>query len=210
MLTIEQHLALAEIFKTIKTSKFPLTKLQLQLNKKYTNNILSQLSNHDLIEKTTRTVRLTTKGQETAYRSLRTLSVLKIFATEILGLSQKEADAYVQDIFFATNNYILEKYCTLIGHNNHYNILPGECCQRAFRETAERVLALSRLPLNTTAQILYLKTENLPNMQKLYELGLAPGAEIKILQHYPTYIVSINDQQIALEESAANIIFVKK
>lgn len=210
MLTFEHHQALAEIYRVAKDSKYSITKLQLAFNKKYNKNLIPQLANQDLVEKTTKSIQLTKKGLDIGYQSLRRIVVLRIFCQEILGISLKEAEEHIKNCFFSVNNYLLEKYCTLIGHASSYNIPLGECCQRAKLETSEKVLSLTKLPLNTLASVVYIKTHTAPDMQKLYELGIVPGESIKILQHYPTYIININDEQIALEETAANMIFVKK
>ena len=210
MLTYEHHKTLANIFKTIKKSKYSITKLKILLKDQDNQNILAQLVNKDFIIKTTKSVQLTNKGIEKGYQNLRIISVLKIFSTEILGLSNKEADNYIKNIFFAINNLVLEKYCALLGHSSKNNFPPGECCLRAQKETSEKIIPLNKLPLNTTASISYIKTVNAPNMQKLYDLGIIPGEELKILQLYPTYIISLNEEQIALDEEAAALIFVKK
>jgi Mn-dependent DtxR family transcriptional regulator/Fe2+ transport system protein FeoA len=211
MLTFEQHQALAEIYKRIKDKKYSVTRIQIILNGKgYNKNNLTQLANQDLLEKTTKTIMLTKKGLETAYHTYRTFAVLGIFCQEILGLSRKEAEEHIQDIFFSINNYLLEKYCALIGHAIANNIPRGNCCTRAEIETSEQVIPLSKLPLNTSATLMYIKTPTQGSIQKIFDLGLYPGQTIKIFQHYPIYIVQVDKGEVALEQAAANNIFVKK
>lgn len=209
MLTYDQHLALASLYKVTKNKNFSLTKARLFLEKKYDKNIISQLTGKDLLEKDKNAIRLTSLGLDTALFTIRTLAVLRLFCTEILALSQKEADRYIHNIFFAITPYILEKYCTLIGHA-HKGIPAGECCTRAKLQTTEQVIPLSQLPINTLSSILYVKTATKTAMLKLFELGMYPGKNIRIHQLYPTYIVLLDQEEIALDQETAMAIFVKK
>lgn len=209
MLTYDQHLAIASLYKAMKNKNISLTKARLFLEKKYDKNIISQLTSKDLLEKDKNALRLTPLGLDTALFTIRALAVLRLFCTEILALSQKEADQYIQQIFFAITPYILEKYCTLIGHA-HKNIPLGECCNRAKLQTSEQVIPLSQLPINTASVIMYIKTATKTAMLKLFELGMYPGKTVRIHQLYPTYIILLDQEEIALDQETAASIFVKK
>lgn len=209
MLTYEQYLATASLYKAIKNKNFSINKARLFLEKKYDKSILSQLTSKELLEKDRNSLRLTAFGLDTANFTIRAFAVLRIFCTEILALSQKEADTYIQNIFLSITPYILEKYCTLIGHA-HKGIPAGECCNRAKLQTSEQVIPLSLLPINTSSVIMYIKTATKTSMLKLFELGLYPGKTIRIHQLYPTYIVLLDQEEIALDQETATAIFVKK
>jgi DtxR family Mn-dependent transcriptional regulator len=209
MLSYEQHLALASLYKITKNKQFSLSKAKLFLEKKYDKNILAQLTSKDMLEKEKNGIRLTDLGLTTALFTIRALAVFHLFCTEILALSQKEADKYIENIFFSITPYILEKYCTLIGHA-HKGIPTGDCCARAKMQTSEQVIPLSLLPINTLSTILYIKTVAKTAMLKLFELGMYPGKTLRIHQLYPTYIVLLDQEEIALDHETAAAIFVKK
>jgi DtxR family Mn-dependent transcriptional regulator len=209
MLTYDQYLAVASIYKTTKNKNFSLTKARLFLEKKYDKNIISQLASKDLVDKDKNSIRLTATGLEAALFTIRALAVLRFFYTEILALSQKEADRYIQATFFSLTPYLLEKYCTLIGHA-HKGIPAGECCSRAKLQTSEQVVSLAQLPINTLSTIMYVKTATKTAMLKLFELGMYPGKTVRIHQLYPTYIVLLDQEEIALDLETAAAIFVKK
>ncbi len=60
--------------------------------------------------------------------------------------------------------------------------------------------------MGETARIAYLSAANFPRLQKLSAPGLAPGAVIKALQKYPSFVVQCDETQIALEREIARMI----
>ena len=56
----------------------------------------------------------------------------------------------------------------------------------------------------------YIVTTNHDYMHKLLSIGLVPGTKLKLHQKFPTYIVKVNETQIALDGEVANLIYVRK
>lgn len=209
MLTYEQYSALSDFYNYYKTNKTSLAKATLALKEKYGRNILSLLANKSLLLLTTRSVELTDKGVQAARKTIRKNGVLTFFCRELLGMTQKESENFVKAIFFAVDDYILERFCTLLGHPAK-GFIEGECCKRTKQETSEEVIPLSLLPINTPATIVYTKTLLDVTMQKLFSMNLYPGKTIKIRQLYPTYIIHTDNEEIAIENEVAKNIYVKK
>jgi DtxR family Mn-dependent transcriptional regulator len=84
----------------------------------------------------------------------------------------------------------------------------GACCQRAENQAPALVATVDRLDTGQSARIAYLSAANFPRLQKLSALGLAPGAVIKVLQKYPSFVVQCDETQIALEREIARDIYV--
>lgn len=209
MADLELPIALIDLYKIMKDKKLSIPKVKTFLEKKFEKGMLTTIINKGYFEKEGDAVFFTKDGVETAFHYLRTMTILKVFCMETLGLSQKETEEYTNKIFYSIDPYILEKYCTLVGHA-HKDIPAGACCERAKNETSEKVIPLSKLPINTPATIMYIKTHFKPTILKLFELGLYPGKSIRIHQLYPTYILLVEQEEIAIEPDVAHSIFVKK
>jgi DtxR family Mn-dependent transcriptional regulator len=207
--TFEQHRILAELYRLIKEEKQFFLKAKILFEKKYSKSTQQLLMTKNILKKSSYGIQLTEEGLAQGFRAARIISVFQNFCHEMLELSQKETDAYIEKIFEDIDDDVLEKYCAILGHA-HKDIIPGECCRRAKMEVNEKIMPLSRLPINTSARIVNIKTNLGAVMHKLFDLGLYPGRTIRIHQLYPAYIVIIDQQEVALEAAIAEFIFVKK
>jgi DtxR family transcriptional regulator, Mn-dependent transcriptional regulator len=205
--SFEQYKALAELYRLLFVDKESPIKTKIVFERKYPK-LLSFFTAKDICKRSL-TVQFTDDGLAVAYRTARIFTVMKAFCQDILELSQKETDEHIRMVFEGLTDPVIEHYCSLIGHARK-EIVPGECCRRAKIEVSEKIIPLSRLPVNTPARIMYVKTTLGATMVKLFDLGLYPGKTVRIHQLYPAYIVVVDQQEIALESAVAEVIFVKK
>jgi Fe2+ transport system protein FeoA len=63
------------------------------------------------------------------------------------------------------------------------------------------------MEVGTTARVVFITT---PAMDKLTAIGLMPGGAVKLQQKKPSYVVSIDETTIAIDEEIAKKIYVKK
>jgi len=209
-MNFEQNLALIDVYKQFKNQKTTIAKAKLYLKETYGNNILNYLANKGLIVLTQRSIQLSEEGLIIAQNALRKFGILKMFCEELLGLSQKESTEYIEKVFFAIDDFILEKYCTLLGHPAK-SFPEGTCCKQAKDETSEEVIPLSLLPVNTPAIVVYIRSDlGTSTLQKIFSLDLYPGKTLQIHQLYPTYVIHLEDEELAIEKSLADQIYVKK
>jgi DtxR family Mn-dependent transcriptional regulator len=59
-----------------------------------------------------------------------------------------------------------------------------------------------------SGRIAYLCTREHALLMKLSNMGIAPGATLKLLQRWPSYVLQCDETEIALEESVARNIYV--
>ena len=206
---VQETLALAKLYQSCGTRQLALLKAS-ELLDKHGKNILDGLADNGYAQIRSAQVALTKKGLEAGRQAARSLAVLTIFGTEILGLTNREAQLHLETILPGLTPYLLEKYCTRIGHAYTHEILAGVCCKQAKKTHAETVLPLNRLPLNTAASVVYVRTALQPSLLKLYDLGIYPGQTIRLEQLYPAYIVSTEQGKVALDSTLAKFIFVQK
>jgi len=198
--------ALAEIYKKLGTRKSASSTLRAN----YEKGVIGALTSCDFLKNSGSSVFLSKEGLLAGKQAERTIAVLKIFCTKILGLTTQETQIYLQELVPHLTPHLLEKYCSLIGHGHAHNITTGVCCEQARIYNAETVMPLSRLPLNTPASVVYVQTALQPSLVKLYDLGIHPGRTIRIKQLYPAYILSTEQGKVALDSALAKFIFVQK
>ena len=107
---------------------------------------------------------------------------------------------------------IVDGICTLLGHPKvcpHGLPIPeGECCREARKSAATATKNITELKVGQEARIAYLNTQSNSRMHQLTQMGIHPGAKIRIHQTYPALVVRIDTTQIALDENVAKDILV--
>jgi Fe2+ transport system protein FeoA len=80
--------------------------------------------------------------------------------------------------------------------------------REAVREVERRLTSADRLAPGERARVAYVKSGNYPRFQKLTSLGLAPGVPVKLQQKFPSFVIEVEETQVALEADIARDIFV--
>ena len=106
-----------------------------------------------------------------------------------------------------------ENVCTLLGHPRecpHGKPIPiGPCCKRTILEVKSVVLPLCELSPGDRGRVAYLRTGDSQRLQKLLTLGILPGAEVEILQRFPSFVFSIGHSQMAVDREMAEGIHIR-
>jgi len=64
--------------------------------------------------------------------------------------------------------------------------------------------------LGETVKVAYILTHSHPRLHKLMSFGIAPGVKIRMHQKYPSYIIQVEETQIALEKEVISDIYVRR
>jgi len=76
------------------------------------------------------------------------------------------------------------------------------------RRIEQQLTSLDRLNLGEQARLAYVSAGNYPRFQKLTSLGLAPGVPVRLQQKIPSFVIQVEETQVALEAEIARDIFV--
>ena len=103
--------------------------------------------------------------------------------------------------------------CTLLGHPKFCPhgtaIPPGPCCVEN-RESALPVVApLADLPAGAAGRIAYIHTRERGTLEKLIAMGALPGAEVSVVQTFPSYVFQVGQTQVAVDRPIAESIYVR-
>lgn len=157
-------------------------------------------------------LRLTALGRETAEEVIRRHRLAERLVVDVLGMTLEESEADACEFEHLLARGVTEAICTLLGHPrfcpHQHPIPPGACCRRVEDQVNSLVTTLDRLDTGRPARIAYLSAAHFARLQTLSAFGLVPGAEIKVQQKYPSFVIQCDETQIALEREIARDIYV--
>lgn len=105
-----------------------------------------------------------------------------------------------------------EKVCILLGHPTHCPhgkpIPKGRCCQRAKADLIKEVRPLCDAKPESEGAVAYLATKDNRQVHKLVAMGILPGANIKVIRQFPSYVFQVGYSQFAVDRPLAEVIYV--
>jgi DtxR family Mn-dependent transcriptional regulator len=106
-----------------------------------------------------------------------------------------------------------EKVCILLGHPTHCPhgkpIPQGTCCQKAQTDLIKEVRPLCDARPESQGTVAYLATKDNRQVQKLVAMGILPGASIKVIRQFPSYVFQVGYSQFAVDRPLAEVIYVR-
>ncbi|MFQ5975546.1 MAG: FeoA family protein [Candidatus Hydrothermarchaeales archaeon] len=79
------------------------------------------------------------------------------------------------------------------------------------REIVNQIISsLSELAPGEEGKIAYMTTKKHRRMQKLMAMGVLPGVTVKLIQSFPSFVLEVEETQIALDKEIAEEIFVRR
>jgi DtxR family Mn-dependent transcriptional regulator len=154
------------------------------------------------------TVTLTPPGEVRARDITRRHRLAERLFADVLDMKDFEKDAC--RIEHAISPEVEEAICTLLGHPPtcpHGKPIPrGECCALYTRKVKPLVQSLRDIEVGRSAKVLFI---NAPTMDRLAAMGLVPGADVRLNQRKPSFVIDIEETTIALDEDIAKGVYVK-
>ncbi len=106
-----------------------------------------------------------------------------------------------------------ENICVLLGHPkvcpHNKPIPPGKCCQMAAGRPQKLVSPLSELRPGQRGTVAYLYAPEASKLQKLMAMGVLPGAPVKLIQSFPSYVFQAGMSQFATDREMSGAIYVR-
>jgi DtxR family Mn-dependent transcriptional regulator len=174
--------------------------------------LLSALEKDDLIAYEGEMVLLTRRGKARAAQVIRRHRLAEQLFVNVLNMPLHQAEEGACEFEHILAPQVVESICTLLGHPRqcpHGAPIPGgKCCLEAKDIVDNVVVPLVRLEAGRTAKIAYISTSSHPRLHKLLSFGLTPGGVLKVHQKSPSYVISCEQTELALEEDIARDIYV--
>jgi DtxR family transcriptional regulator, Mn-dependent transcriptional regulator len=185
-----------------------------ELSIKLNSDIFNQLLSFKLIENNQGTIRFTETGERLAKNIVRRQRLAERLLVDILERPKGEIDQDACEFEHIISPGVEESICILLGHPQecpHGSSIPaGKCCHRAEDTLSSIVISLDKLSTGESARVIYLLTREHPEMHRLMQFGIIPGAIIRVHQIYPTFVIQIGQTQLAMENNVAKNIFIRR
>ncbi len=180
-----------------------------------TDDLLAALQAERLIAvENSNAIRLSPEGRRIAEQIIRRHRLAERLICDVLGSHVEDSEAAACEFEHLLAEGITSSICTLLGHPRfcpHNKPIPeGECCRKASEDVKPIVTSCDQLNVGQSARVAYLCTREHALLMKLSNLGIAPGATLKLLQRWPSFVIQCDETEVAVEEEVARNIHVWK
>lgn len=168
----------------------------------------------NLIEVKNDIVSLTKAGDVAGRGVVRRCRLAEWLLSNVFELDQKEWESTACEFEHILSEEVTDSICTFLGHPPvcpHGEPIPdGDCCSKFTKEIKPLVLNVTEIMAGDRCRVVFMTPKHHDRLDRLSSLGLVPGAEIKLHQKQPTYVIDVGETSIAIDYDIAREIFVKK
>ena len=176
---------------------------------------LAELSRRGLVRVEAGRFTLTSEGRELARRQVRRHRLAEVLFTTVLEVRDESAvnrTACVMEHVLGAG--LADAICAFLGHPRscpHGKPIPqGPCCRELSQTIEPLVQPLDRLPAGSEGRIVYIVPRERDRLARLTNLGIVPGAHVRIQQKVPAFVLTLGETTLAVDPAIAGEIYVKK
>jgi DtxR family transcriptional regulator, Mn-dependent transcriptional regulator len=176
---------------------------------------LDELSRRGLVRVEAGRFALTSEGRSLASRQVRRHRLAEVLFTTVLEVRDESAvdrTACVMEHVLGAG--LADAICAFLGHPRacpHGKPIPqGPCCHELSQTIEPLVQPLDRLPAGTEGRIVYIVPRDRERLAPLTNLGIVPGAHVRVRQKVPAFVLALGETVLALDPAIAGEIYVKK
>ena len=175
--------------------------------------VLEELVRQKLATRKGNDVFLTDAGEKIARQIIRRHRLAEVLFHQVIELDDERVENEACEFEHLLNPEVTESICTLLGHPStcpHGKPIPrARCCRKFETEIQPLVQRLSDLGVGQTGRITVIAPKYHSRLDRLGSLGVSPGAEVRLHQKFPSFVIQIGETTIALDEDIAEEIFVR-
>ncbi|MEN8614747.1 metal-dependent transcriptional regulator [Dehalogenimonas sp. THU2] len=159
------------------------------------------------------TLTLTAKGLPEARSVVRRHRLAERLLYDVLGTRDRVMHEKACKFEHLLDKGLDENICILLGHPkvcpHNKPIPPGKCCEAAAGQPQKLVAPLSELKPGQKGQVAYIYAVESDKLQKLMAMGVLPGAPVRLVQTFPSYVFQAGNSQFAIDREMADTIYVR-
>jgi DtxR family Mn-dependent transcriptional regulator len=156
---------------------------------------------------------LTDSGEQEAAAIVRRERLAERLLSDVLSVGEDVATEAACKFEHLLRKGIDDEICTLLGHPRvcpHGSPIPrGECCRAGAKAPGKVVSALADLAPGQGGSVAYIHARRPEMMRRLLDMGAVPGAEIALVQSFPSYVFRIGESQVAVDRETAQDVYVR-
>ena len=156
---------------------------------------------------------LTDKSRVRASQIIRRHRLAERLFCDVFGLDEPSYEASACSFEHILDIRVVESVCAFLGHPpvcpHGKPIPPGRCCTNNHALIEPLVNPLNVLKVGESGKIVFITPRTKRVLNRLASYGVAPGSELTLKQRYPSYIIRVDQTEIAIESDIAKEIFVR-
>jgi DtxR family Mn-dependent transcriptional regulator len=178
------------------------------------HEVLETMQARGLVELHGGRVEWTATGEEAAKVLIRRHRLAERLLADVLGVTGRDMNEAACGFEHILSPEVTESICTLLGHPptcpHGLSIPTGPCCRKGVQAAKPVVARLDHLGVGERGVVSMIASRSPDRLRRLGTLGLLPGAEVKLMQKRPAYVVDIGETTLALEKEIAGQIYLKR
>lgn len=213
-LTEEQEEALSEIWMRVENAaETPKVSSTVPLDRIRNKEALERLFKEGYLTREGDYVKFTDRGYAEARRIIRNQRLSERLLLDVLNFEHEEAEKTACCYEHVLDTAAAESICILLGHPwmcSHGKLIPpGQCCVSGEKTVRPLVVPLSDLEAGETGTVAYIGTTDNARLAFLSSLGIMTGRPIELIRKTPSYILKVDENTVAFDETVSNEIFVR-
>lgn len=171
---------------------------------------------HDtgLLEISGQVLRLTEAGRKRALDLVRRHRLAERLFYDVLDVGHEESESSACNLEHILSPEAANSVCILLGHPTtcpHGNPIPrGQCCQQHVVDSRPLVMPAAELRPGEEAKVAYIGSRSRERIDRISSLGIAPGIEVRMVQHHPSFVLRLGETQLALDKEIVRDIYVRR
>jgi len=175
--------------------------------------ILTTLHKRGDIERDGEGLTLTPSGLAYAERIIRRHRLAEVLMHTVLQVDEAEAESTACIFEHILSEPACDSVCAFLGHPTHCPhgrpIPPGSCC-RLTLEKSDAVHPLSEMDVGDLCEVVHIRPRHHTRLDRLGAYGLVPRSIIRLHQKRPSFVVQIDETDLALDLDIAGDIYVRR
>jgi DtxR family Mn-dependent transcriptional regulator len=156
---------------------------------------------------------LTEASRERAAQIIRRHRLAERLFSDLFGLDEQSWEASACTFEHILDEKVTESVCGFLGHPpvcpHGKPIPPGACCNGERRPIEPLVIPLAELKVGQGGRIVFITPRTKRRLNRLTSYGVIPGSDLTLHQRFPSYVIRIDQTDVALETEIAKEIFVR-
>ncbi len=176
--------------------------------------LLDEMVKEDFVSVNKEKIKLKNKGEKRAELIIRRHRLAERLFSDLFAFEAKQAHADACTFEHILSPEVTDSVCTFLGHPpicpDGKPIPRGECCKKFKVEIKPLVQPLTNLQPGKEGRIVFITPKYHARLDKLSSLGIVPGSIVRVHQKKPTFVLEIDETELALDEDIAKEIYVKE
>jgi len=175
---------------------------------------LEEIVSRELVKKEGDKIEFTLRGEEQAKEIIRRHRLAERLFSEVFGLKEDDYESTACSFEHILEPGVTESICTFLGHPPtcpHGKPIPkGPCCLKNHKDMKPLVVPLTELGLGEKGGIVFITPKYHSRLDRLNVLGVCPGQVLHLHQKSPSFVIKVDETEIALDKEIAKEIYVKR